>query len=64
MADALAGRAMRHGWTPLFPQRHPHAGGERHYAAYLKDTDLKDVDLKDTDGPEVELVALETSRQD
>lgn len=54
MVDALTEQAPRHGWTLLFPERHPHAGGERHYAAYLENTD----------GFEVELVAPETSRQD
>lgn len=37
-----------HGWTLLFPERHPHAGGPDHYAAYLASTD----------GFEVELVAV------
>jgi hypothetical protein len=37
-----------HGWTLLFPDRHPHAGGPDHYAAYLENTD----------GFEVELVAI------
>jgi hypothetical protein len=34
----------------LFPDRHPHAGGPDHYAAYLENTD----------GFEVELVASPT----
>ncbi|MFG2553001.1 VOC family protein [Streptomyces sp. NPDC048581] len=46
--DTLAERAVGNGWTLLFPERHPHAGGERHYAAYLENSD----------GFEVELVAL------
>ncbi|SNT21823.1 Catechol 2,3-dioxygenase [Streptosporangium subroseum] len=50
MVDTLAERAPRHGWTLLFPERHPHAGGEHHYAAYLEDAD----------GFEVELIAPET----
>ena len=50
MVDALAEQAPRHGWTLMFPDRHPHAGGEHHYAAYLEDVD----------GFEVELVAPET----
>ncbi|MEU6712047.1 VOC family protein [Nonomuraea sp. NPDC046802] len=48
MVDSLAERAPAHGWRLMFPERHPYAGGERHYAAYLEDTD----------GFEVELVAL------
>ncbi len=47
--DALAEASRRHGWTLMFPDRHPHAGGKDHYAAYL---------LND-DGYEVELVADE-----
>ncbi|MFH7596765.1 VOC family protein [Streptomyces racemochromogenes] len=47
--DDLVRRAPRHGWTLMFPDRHPHAGGERTYAAYLENAD----------GFEVELVAFE-----
>lgn len=35
--DALAGAATAHGWTPLYAERYPHAGGPDHYAAYLED---------------------------
>lgn len=48
LVDALARQATRHGWHLLFADRHPYAGGPRHYAAYLENTD----------GFEVELVAL------
>ena len=48
--DALAEDGPAHGWTLLFPETHPHAGGPDHYAAYLSNTD----------GFEVELVANET----
>jgi len=48
--DVLAADGPAHGWTLLFPDRHPHAGGPDHYAAYLSNTD----------GFEVELVADET----
>ncbi|QCX80670.1 hypothetical protein C9F11_35435 [Streptomyces sp. YIM 121038] len=47
--EALAAEAPRHGWTLMFPDRHPHAGGEQTYAAYLENTD----------GFEVELVAAD-----
>ncbi len=47
--DALAREAPAHGWAPLFADRHPHAGGPDHYAAYLTNTD----------GFEAELVAAE-----
>lgn len=47
--DAFAEVAPAHGWTPLFANRYPFAGGPEHYAAYLVNTD----------GFEVELVAGE-----
>ena len=52
--DELIADATDHGWTLLFPDRHPHAGGPDHYAGYLENSD----------GFEVELVADydETSR--
>ncbi|MBO0802288.1 MAG: VOC family protein [Nocardiopsaceae bacterium] len=48
--DALTAAGPAHGWTLLFPEAHPHAGGKDHYAAYLTSAD----------GFEVELVASET----
>ena len=48
--DTLTAAAPAHGWTLLFPETHPHAGGPSHYAAYLANTD----------GFETELVADET----
>lgn len=47
--DALAEAGPGHGWSVLFPDLHPHAGGADTYAAYLANTD----------GYEVELVASE-----
>jgi len=52
--DALATDGPAHGWTLLFPDTHPHAGGPDHYAAYLTNTD----------GFEVELVADENFQPD
>jgi len=46
--DELTVQAQQHGWTLLFPDRHPHAGGPDSYAAYLADDD----------GYEIELVAI------
>jgi catechol 2,3-dioxygenase-like lactoylglutathione lyase family enzyme len=46
--DALVAAGSSHGWTLLFPDRHPWAGGTGHYAAYLEEPD----------GFEVEVVAL------
>ncbi|WP_147918102.1 VOC family protein [Ruania zhangjianzhongii] len=49
--DALTAEAPAHGWNLLFGDRHPHAGGPDHYAAYLANSD----------GFEVELVAQPVS---
>lgn len=35
--DEVAEAAPRHGWSLLFADRHPRAGGADHYAAYLED---------------------------
>jgi catechol 2,3-dioxygenase-like lactoylglutathione lyase family enzyme len=43
--DALAAQGPAHGWTLLFPDSHPHAGGSDHYAAYLASTDGFEVEL-------------------
>lgn len=47
--DALVAEAPEHGWQLLFPELHPYAGGDQHYAAYLENGD----------GFEVELVAAD-----
>jgi len=43
--DALVAEAPAHGWTLLFPDRHPFAGGPEHRAAYLQDADGYEVEL-------------------
>jgi catechol 2,3-dioxygenase-like lactoylglutathione lyase family enzyme len=43
--DALVLQAGQHGWRLLFPDRHPHAGGEDCYAAYLENEDGFEVEL-------------------
>ena len=43
--DRLAAEGPAFGWTLLFPDRHPHAGGPDHYAAYLANTDGFEVEL-------------------
>ncbi|MFF2777146.1 VOC family protein [Streptomyces sp. NPDC058052] len=43
--DRLTADAADHGWHLLFPERHPHAGGEQHYAAYLENDDGFEVEL-------------------
>ncbi|WP_197093899.1 VOC family protein [Nonomuraea sp. SBT364] len=51
--DSLVEQAPAHGWTLMFPDRYPYAGGRQHYAAYLEDED----------GFEIELVLPEVSAQ-
>ncbi|QAY70491.1 VOC family protein [Xylanimonas protaetiae] len=36
--DALMADAAEHGWTPLYQERYPHAGGPGHYAGWLEDS--------------------------
>lgn len=43
--DALVEEAPRHGWTPIFPDRYPFAGGPDHCAAYLENEDGFEVEL-------------------
>lgn len=43
--DALAAAAPGYGWTLLFTDRHPYAGGPETYAAYLANTDGYEVEL-------------------
>ena len=43
--DGLAVDGPAHGWTLLFTDRHPYAGGPGHYAAYLANTDNFEVEL-------------------
>ena len=44
-ADALVAEAAAHGWSLLFPETHPFAGGPDHYAAYLEDEDGFEVEV-------------------
>jgi catechol 2,3-dioxygenase-like lactoylglutathione lyase family enzyme len=43
--DALVAAAPAHGWTLLFPDRHPYAGGPENCAAYLENADGFEVEL-------------------
>ena len=43
--DALVTECADHGWTLLFPDKHPYAGGAEHYAAYLADEDGFEAEL-------------------
>lgn len=37
--DALLRDAPGHGWTPLYAERYPHAGGPDHYAGWIENAD-------------------------
>jgi catechol 2,3-dioxygenase-like lactoylglutathione lyase family enzyme len=43
--DELTAEALRHGWRLMFADRHPHAGGDQHYAAYLENDDGFEAEL-------------------
>jgi len=43
--DKITEEAPQHGWRLLYSDRHPHAGGLDHYAAYLEDRDGYEVEL-------------------
>jgi catechol 2,3-dioxygenase-like lactoylglutathione lyase family enzyme len=43
--DAMVAEAPAHGWTLMFADRHPFAGGPDHRAAYLEDADGYEVEL-------------------
>jgi hypothetical protein len=45
MVDELVTVAAGYGWSLLFADRHPYAGGPDHYAAYLVDVDGFEVEL-------------------
>ena len=45
MLDELTADAQRNGWRLMFADRHPHAGGDQHYAAYLENDDGFEVEL-------------------
>lgn len=43
--DRLVADCAAYGWSLLFPDRHPWAGGPAHYAAYLADSQGFEVEL-------------------
>jgi catechol 2,3-dioxygenase-like lactoylglutathione lyase family enzyme len=43
--DELTAGAQQHGWSLMFADRHPHAGGEGTYAAYLENDDGFEAEL-------------------
>lgn len=49
--EELAKAAPEHGWRLMFADRHPHAGGPDHYAAYLENADGYETELVATPDP-------------
>ena len=43
--DRLVVDAQSNGWVLMFADRHPHAGGDDHYAAYLENRDGFEIEL-------------------
>ncbi len=43
--DRLTDQARLHGWRLMFQDKHPYAGGEDHYAAFLENADGFEVEL-------------------
>jgi catechol 2,3-dioxygenase-like lactoylglutathione lyase family enzyme len=43
--DELVAAAPGYGWRLMYADRHPYAGGPRHYAAYLENEDGFEVEL-------------------
>ena len=43
--DALVAEAPAHGWSLMYGDRHPYAGGPEHWAAFLEDDDGFEVEL-------------------
>lgn len=51
--DQIVSDSFRHGWTLLFADLHPHAGGPDHYAGFLSDADGFEVELVADDHPQL-----------
>lgn len=47
--DAVMAGAVAHGWTPLYVDRYPHAGGPDHYAGWLENTEGFKVEIVASD---------------
>jgi catechol 2,3-dioxygenase-like lactoylglutathione lyase family enzyme len=47
--DRLVRAAPDHGWTLMFANKHPYAGGQDHYAAYMENADGYEVELVASD---------------
>ncbi|TDE14100.1 DivIVA domain-containing protein [Jiangella asiatica] len=45
MVDRIVSEAPAYGWRLMFADRHPHAGGPHHYAAYMENEDGYEVEV-------------------
>lgn len=45
MVDRIVSEAPAYGWRLMFADRHPHAGGPHHYAAYMENEDGFEVEV-------------------
>ncbi|MFZ3475080.1 hypothetical protein ACODT3_00575 [Streptomyces sp. 4.24] len=43
--ELLTAKARENGWTLLFPDRHPHTGGDHQHAAHLESRDGFEIEL-------------------
>jgi catechol 2,3-dioxygenase-like lactoylglutathione lyase family enzyme len=43
--DTVVAEAAANGWTLMFADRHPYAGGPQHYAAFLYNTDGYELEI-------------------
>ena len=43
--DSIVAEAAEYGWTLMFADRHPYAGGPQHYAAFLHNTDGYELEI-------------------
>lgn len=50
LVEQISREASDHGFTLMFSDQHPHAGGEQHYAAYLENGEGFEIELVAADG--------------
>ncbi|MBQ1443779.1 MAG: VOC family protein [Renibacterium sp.] len=43
--ESILAESSQHGWTLMFAEQHPYAGGAAHYAGYLEDAQGFEVEL-------------------
>lgn len=55
VVDTIQHDAPGHGWSLLFADRYPNAGGDGHYACYLADTDGYEAEIVAPDEPDTEI---------